>query len=201
MATGVQDGAATQCPGLPAPGSGGHQPNATERIDYEPSSLIRTGTTTGGRSMLRWSPPVCSKRCRVFGVCRDALTCPVWSWPFVRASDASVLKGQWRTSPSNPWLKSIENRSFARIDPGAPIQDKPRGGNVLPLVTSIRHAKDQLQRLRTGGKPDLPSYLFQFISQNPLQRIRHFLTRSEVYAHDSARLQPVSEENVNVIRV
>ena len=50
MATGGQHGAATQCPGLPAPGSGGHQPNATERIDDEPSSLIRTGTTTGGRS-------------------------------------------------------------------------------------------------------------------------------------------------------
>ena len=50
MATGVQHGAATQCTGLPAPGAGVHQPNATERIDYEPSSLIRTGTTTGGRS-------------------------------------------------------------------------------------------------------------------------------------------------------
>ena len=34
-------------------GSGGHQPNATERIDYEPSPLIRTGTNTGGRSNLR----------------------------------------------------------------------------------------------------------------------------------------------------
>ena len=33
-----------------APGSRGHQPNATARIDDEPSSLIRTGTTTGGRS-------------------------------------------------------------------------------------------------------------------------------------------------------
>ena len=51
MATGVQHGAATQCPGRPVPGAGGHQPNAPERIDHEPSSLIRAGTTTGGRSL------------------------------------------------------------------------------------------------------------------------------------------------------
>ena len=36
--------------GLSAAGSGSHQPSATERTDHEPSSLIRTGSTLGGRS-------------------------------------------------------------------------------------------------------------------------------------------------------
>ena len=36
--------------GYPATGPGSHQPNAPERPDHEPSSLIRTGSTLGGRS-------------------------------------------------------------------------------------------------------------------------------------------------------
>ena len=50
VATAVQHGAAPQCARLPASGSGSHSPCTAERPDHEPSSLIRTGSTLGGRS-------------------------------------------------------------------------------------------------------------------------------------------------------
>ena len=53
MAAGVQHGAATPCARLPASGSGRHEPCTAERPDHEPSSLIRTGSTLGGRSWQR----------------------------------------------------------------------------------------------------------------------------------------------------
>jgi len=50
VAVGVQHGAAAQCAGLSASGPGDRQPGAPERSDDESSSLIRTGSTLGGRS-------------------------------------------------------------------------------------------------------------------------------------------------------
>ena len=52
MASRVQHGAAPQCAGLSATGSGSPQPSAPERPDHELSSLIRTGSTLGGGSDL-----------------------------------------------------------------------------------------------------------------------------------------------------
>ena len=53
VATRVQPGAATQCVGLsPPPGSGGHPPPVCEWPVHASSSLIRTGSTLGGRSPL-----------------------------------------------------------------------------------------------------------------------------------------------------
>ena len=48
VAAAVQYRAATQRVGLSATGPGSHQPSAPERPDYEPGSLIRTGSTLGG---------------------------------------------------------------------------------------------------------------------------------------------------------
>ena len=50
VASAVQHSAAAQRVGLSATGPRSHQPNAPERPDHEPSSLIRTGSTLGGRS-------------------------------------------------------------------------------------------------------------------------------------------------------
>ena len=51
MAAGVQHGAAPQCAGLSAAGPGNPQPSATKQHHDEPSSLIRTGSTSGGGSV------------------------------------------------------------------------------------------------------------------------------------------------------
>ena len=55
MASRVQHGTVAQCAGLSAAAAGSLQPSVPERIDHEPSSLIRTGSTLGGRSV-RHSP-------------------------------------------------------------------------------------------------------------------------------------------------
>ena len=51
MAPAVQDGTATQCAGLSATGTRSSHAGAAKQLQYETSSLITTGTTTGGGSI------------------------------------------------------------------------------------------------------------------------------------------------------
>ena len=51
MAEAVQHGATAQCAGLSTPNARGGRADTDWRVDHELSSLIRTGTTTGGRSV------------------------------------------------------------------------------------------------------------------------------------------------------
>ena len=49
MAAGGQHGAAAQRAGLSSASASGRDLDTDQRVDHEPSSLIRTGTTSGGR--------------------------------------------------------------------------------------------------------------------------------------------------------
>ena len=51
MAEAVQHGAAAQCAGLSTPNARGGHADTNWRVDHELSSLIRTGSTLGGRSL------------------------------------------------------------------------------------------------------------------------------------------------------
>ena len=50
VASAVQQGATAQCAGLSSSSAQGGHADTAWRVDHELSSLIRTGTTTGGRS-------------------------------------------------------------------------------------------------------------------------------------------------------
>ena len=63
MAEAVQHGATAQCAGLSTPNARGGRADTDWRVDHELSSLIRTGTTTGGRSL--WSGLFRGERVRV----------------------------------------------------------------------------------------------------------------------------------------
>ena len=55
MAAAVQHGATAQCAGLSTPNAQGGRADTDWRVDHELSSLIKTGTTTGGRSVAECS--------------------------------------------------------------------------------------------------------------------------------------------------